>query len=191
MPSPASSRTVYFGYGSNLWRDQMRKRCPESTYVGVGRLDKYRWIISERGYANVVPSSPSSNDYVYGLIYTLSSSDERRLDVNEGVPETYAKEMIDVRTWSEAQLKKVGSLKQEDSKPEKMLVYVDHKRLEEAKPKKEYIYRMNMGIHDAIAAGVPRSYVDEVMRRFIPPQEDEDGGARQLAEKQAENFEEE
>jgi hypothetical protein len=30
--------TLYFGYGSNLWIDQMNRRCPESKLVGVGLL---------------------------------------------------------------------------------------------------------------------------------------------------------
>ena len=32
------AKTVYFAYGSNLWIDQMNRRCPENKYVGVGVL---------------------------------------------------------------------------------------------------------------------------------------------------------
>lgn len=32
------SLSVYFGYGSNLWIDQMNRRCPENKFVGVGLL---------------------------------------------------------------------------------------------------------------------------------------------------------
>lgn len=32
------AQTLYFGYGSNLWIDQMNRRCPESRYVGIGLL---------------------------------------------------------------------------------------------------------------------------------------------------------
>ena len=45
--------TIYFGYGSNLWREQMKQRCPQSEYLGVARLNNYTWLINERGYANV------------------------------------------------------------------------------------------------------------------------------------------
>lgn len=93
-----SSPTIYFGFGSNLWLDQMRTRCPTSTYLGVARLNDYKWIINDRGYANVV-SSPSANSSekkyahtVFGLVYALLPTDESRLDRNEGVPHAYTKE---------------------------------------------------------------------------------------------------
>jgi len=35
------ARTIYFGYGSNLWIDQMNRRCPENKYVGVGLLEDW------------------------------------------------------------------------------------------------------------------------------------------------------
>ena len=190
------SKTLYFGYGSNLWKEQMRLRCPSSTYKGVGCLHNYRWIINERGYANVVPSKPSSSSShpqeVYGLIYSLGPSDERSLDRNEGVPHVYGKEMISIQYWSATSDEPIDI----SSKPElkAMLVYVDYDRIEEAKPKQEYIHRMNEGIQDALAAGIPKDYVDTILRRFIPP-ETEDGedaeGTRQMARKQAESFEDE
>lgn len=98
VTKPADSPTVYFGFGSNLWLEQMRTRCPTSNYLGVARLNGYRWIINDRGYANVV-SSPSKNSSkkqykhtVFGLVYSLLLADEARLDRNEGVPKAYTKE---------------------------------------------------------------------------------------------------
>ncbi|KAF6237916.1 hypothetical protein HO173_004117 [Letharia columbiana] len=66
---------LYFACGSNLWREQMMLRCPKSTYVGVGHLAQYRWIISDRGYANIV-SSTKPEDEVYGHVYNLTSSSD-------------------------------------------------------------------------------------------------------------------
>lgn len=37
-PISTMSPTIYFGYGSNLWLDQMKRRCPDNQYVGVGVL---------------------------------------------------------------------------------------------------------------------------------------------------------
>jgi len=28
----------YFGYGSNIWIDQMNRRCPDNKYIGLGLL---------------------------------------------------------------------------------------------------------------------------------------------------------
>jgi hypothetical protein len=37
VDSPKYERThLYFGYGSNMWKDQMARRCPESALIGVG-----------------------------------------------------------------------------------------------------------------------------------------------------------
>jgi hypothetical protein len=96
--------TIYFGYGSNLWRRQMAERCPTSKYLGVGRLDGWKWIINGRGYADVVqvPQKTKDTDYshsVFGLVYALQPGDEKNLDKNEGVPVAYTKEWHDIQLW--------------------------------------------------------------------------------------------
>ncbi|OCL02836.1 hypothetical protein AOQ84DRAFT_357186 [Glonium stellatum] len=188
-------KTLYFGYGSNLWLRQMRLRCPTSEYLGVARLRGYRWIINGRGYANVVESqadneTANSADVVYGLVYSLLPTDEARLDVNEGVPEAYTKETMAVDFWASDPSVDDGQV--DVSKPpqdKEALVYIDRKRVTEDKPKKEYIYRMNMGIRDALDMGVPKKYVDGVMREFIPEEEEEKAGeTKAVAMKQALNF---
>jgi gamma-glutamylcyclotransferase len=200
MNWPAAKATIYFGYGSNLWRAQMAERCPKSTYIGIGRLSGYRWQINDRGYANVVKLAASYNpgsadsdykDVVYGLIYTLTPNDESRLDRNEGVPHVYSKDILSVDLWSASSSTSTQSI-DTTAKPEKkdMLVYVDHKRTLDSKPKAEYIIRMNHGIDDALAAGVPQDYVNEVLRKSIPPLDEKELG-RELKEKameQARNF---
>ena len=49
-----TGETLYLAYGSNLSTTQMSQRCPESRLVGVAVLEGWRWIINERGYANIV-----------------------------------------------------------------------------------------------------------------------------------------
>lgn len=187
------SSTLYFGYGSNLWLHQMAQRCPTSTYEGIARLPDYRWMINSRGYANVVEASTpvSGNKYdnvVFGLVYTLLEEDEERLDKNEGVPYCYTKEDLEVDFWpSKNESESVDVSK--PSEKRKMLVYIDRERVKDSMPKKEYIYRMNMGIKDAVKVGVPEKYVDSVMRKFIPEKDDQD--VQQFAMKQALAFEDE
>jgi hypothetical protein len=184
MPSSSSKPTIYFGYGSNLWKDQMTQRCPSSPYLGIARLNGYRWLINNRGYANVaqpVDSDQKDSDVVWGLVYSLEAEDERQLDLNEGVPFAYTKELLTVDYWPASNGSKPGT--DGEAVEKEMLVYIDRKRVEPDKPKKEYVYRMNMGIKDAVGEGMPQSYVDEVMRKFIPDEEDKDveGFARQQA----------
>lgn len=133
----------YFGYGSNLWKDQMKERCPTSTYLGIARLNGYRWIINERGYANVVETFETQKgptNEVWGLVFELQPTDEDKLDINEGVPEDYTKEDLTVDFWPERG-DKTPKVEDRAQKIE-MLVYINRKRLEPSVPKKEYIYRM-------------------------------------------------
>ncbi|KAG6038729.1 hypothetical protein E4U41_003780 [Claviceps citrina] len=83
---PGETRTsnvkYYFAYGSNLHMKQMQRRCPNSKYVGLGRLPDFRWQINERGFANVVAAQ---GHWVDGLVYEIDERDERKLDISEGV----------------------------------------------------------------------------------------------------------
>ncbi|KAJ4360492.1 uncharacterized protein N0V89_001057 [Didymosphaeria variabile] len=172
-PDP-SSPTIYFGFGSNLWLHQMATRCPTSTYLGVARLNNHKWIINDRGYANLVEVGPKSTltpDYsrvVYGLVYSLLPSDESRLDKNEGVPHAYVKELFPCDFWASKDGKKVDVTASPTESGKKMLVYIDRKRRTESTPKEEYVYRMNRGIEDVVKMGAPEAYVEEVLRKFIP-----------------------
>jgi hypothetical protein len=42
MPSDSETHeTLYFGYGSNIWIDQMNRRCPENKYIGTAVLNDW------------------------------------------------------------------------------------------------------------------------------------------------------
>ena len=171
-----TERKLYFGYGSNLWREQMQLRCPSSEYLGIARLNGWYWIINDRGYANVVQRSTNSvldgqhsstgGDEVWGLVYSLTPTDEARLDGNEGVPFAYTKEMHLIDFWLTESEDPIDHTRK--PKPERMLVYVDRKRTLPNKPKTEYIHRMNMGIADALKAGIPEEYINSTLRMYIP-----------------------
>jgi gamma-glutamylcyclotransferase len=138
---------LYFAYGSNMWKAQMAKRCPQSRKIGVARLIGYRWIITTRGYASVV-LSPA--DTVEGVLYEISGSDEDALDGFEGVRSgLYVKQFLPVHR---------------DGKQELALIYVDPITAEGA-PQQEYIDRINAGLADA---NLNDGYVIRYMRKFIP-----------------------
>ncbi|RDW89626.1 hypothetical protein BP6252_01658 [Coleophoma cylindrospora] len=169
--SPSQSQSqpqrLYFAYGSNLSLTQMLSpttgRCPTATYHSVGILRHWRWLIGERGYANIVPSA--ADDVVYGLLYTLQPADEGALDRAEGVPWAYQKMVM-----------QVGSLCGRERECDlEALVYVDGLRLGEGVVWPEYVARMNRGIGDALAKGVPLEYVERYLRPFIKEEGDEEG----------------
>ncbi|KAK4629141.1 hypothetical protein CLAFUW4_08302 [Fulvia fulva] len=217
MPLPSSSstkKTIYFAYGSNLWREQMRTRCPTSRYWGLARLKGYEWIIYERGYANVIEKEHTNDgrkieeeadgkkkhDYsneVWGLVYSLETEDEKRLDRNEGVPVSYQKEQIGCEFWpAEAEHNDSKEGRPDPSKRSKkidMLLYINRNLKKVGDIKKEYVYRMNQGIADAVKEGMPKEYVEQVLREYIREEEDEIRHERvqETAERQAANFENE
>jgi gamma-glutamylcyclotransferase len=143
----SNSTILYFGYGSNLRLQQMTVRCPGSTFVGIDRLRNYRWMINERGSANLVPLDPSTDfqngrAHVWGMVYTLTKSDEARLDRNEGVPFNHTKELHYIEFWP-TDTDNVDKKIDISAVPEKkgMLLYIDCKRTKDDKPREEYIYR--------------------------------------------------
>lgn len=161
-------------------------------------------MINNRGYANVVQvdnnterqtesvtkstTESETESVAYGLVYQLSSSDEKRLDINEGVPFAYTKEHLSTEFWPARQDNEMIDIS-DDPQLLKMLVYIDRDRTKDEAPKQEYIYRMNMGINDAVGLGLPQEYVKRVMRPFIPEKAEQD--VKALAEKQALAFEDE
>jgi len=159
-----STQTLYFAYGSNLWLDQMRRRCPGSTYIGTALLSKWKWIINTAGYANVIPSQDA---IVYGMIYTLTAADETKLDGFEDVPHDYIKRILPVEFFEKGD----HGGRREGKKIIQALVYVDVERLNEGPPRSEYITRINKAVNDAVEEGIPQEYVEKYIRRFIPADE--------------------
>jgi hypothetical protein len=146
-------------------------------------LKGYKWIIYDRGYANIVKlnnDDQAADEHYYGhevwgLVYSLQAADEKGLDGNEGVPIAYQKAYIECELWSVSRPND-GAVAGSSSHPDTsrspvktdLLVYINHHLTHESAPKEEYIYRMNQGIHDALKEGVPAPYVQQVMRKFIP-----------------------
>ncbi|TVY59014.1 hypothetical protein LCER1_G000302 [Lachnellula cervina] len=175
MTNPAN-KTLYFAYGSNLSLTQMASRCPTSTYHALAALHGWKWIIGERGYANVVASPASATatstfglrgrplapadededeeergeDYVVGMLYYLEAADEASLDRAEGVPDAYVKQMLDVDV--------LGAGGKETGERVQALVYVDVARTGMGVCKEEYVGRMNRGVRDAEGKGMSASY---------------------------------
>lgn len=143
MTSNPPKQRLYFGYGSNLWKAQMQRRCPTSRYHGIARLSGYRWIINERGYANIVQTfdtTPSHTNEVWGLVFEMQPEDEDKLDISEAVPHAYTKEDVTVDFWPVLEGGKPNV--NEEQQEVEVLVYIDRKRMVESVPKKEYVYRM-------------------------------------------------
>ncbi|KAI1618883.1 hypothetical protein EDD36DRAFT_44581 [Exophiala viscosa] len=64
-----------------------------------------------------------------------------------------------------------------DNTTVRALVYVDEDRVTPGEIAQEYIGRMNRAIDESVKLGVPQSWVDNILRKYIPPDisVDEDG----------------
>ncbi|KKK16983.1 hypothetical protein AOCH_004722 [Aspergillus ochraceoroseus] len=94
---------LYFAYGSNLSPTQMAMRCTVNPSrsahpVAIACLTRWRWLICEVGYANVIPPAElcvgkqrtaagagKDDDGVFGVLYEMDAADEEILDGYEGV----------------------------------------------------------------------------------------------------------
>ena len=78
---------LYFAYGSNLDRDQMRRRCPGHTVVGLGELRDHRLtfpLTSHDWGGGVASVGVAHGSSVWGMVYDLTDEDLAALDRYEG-----------------------------------------------------------------------------------------------------------
>ena len=79
----------YFAYGSNLHHLQMKKRCPNCKFIKKMILHNYNLTFrSKYGAADI---EKKRNRKVYGALYIISKSAEKRLDKYEEYPILYKK----------------------------------------------------------------------------------------------------
>jgi len=79
----------YFAYGSNLHHLQMKRRCPKCKFVKKMILHNYNLTFrSKYGAADI---EKKYGKKVYGALYIISKTAEKRLDVYEEYPVLYKK----------------------------------------------------------------------------------------------------
>ena len=87
---------LYFAYGSNLNRDGMASRCPDSEPLHRAVLED--WVLTFRGVADV---KPHDGGVAHGALWEISHRDLARLDRYEGWPSLYRRELLPVRFGDE------------------------------------------------------------------------------------------
>ena len=84
--------SLYFAYGSNLDREQMRHRCPGAVRLVRATMSGYRLAFT--GYSRVWQGAvatilPEPGAHVEGVLYRLAPGELRLLDRYEGHPNSY------------------------------------------------------------------------------------------------------
>ena len=87
--------TLYFAYGSNLNRADMRVRCPGADPVEPARL--HGWRLAFRGVADI---ERAPGEAVEGALWRLTPACVRSLDRYEGAPSHYRRLAVEVETAS-------------------------------------------------------------------------------------------
>ncbi len=86
-------KKYYIAYGSNTFKEQMKRRCPDSRLIGTTMLDGFE--LEFQGTATIIPKRGA---WTPVLIWEISELDEIRLDVCEGVHNgVYRKEMQEIQ----------------------------------------------------------------------------------------------
>ena len=93
---------LYFAFGSNLHKKQMKKRCKDSKYIGCYTLKNYKLSFRTGSYSRglikmgVADIEKKKNSKVLGAIYNISKRDEKKLDVYEDFPTLYIKKYFKI-----------------------------------------------------------------------------------------------
>lgn len=177
----------------------MAKRCPESRYLGLGCLQDWKWQINTRGYANIVPASGHSvQGLCYLLSKKDERSLDRSEGVPRAYEKRYlgvevfsANALISGRRVREVDERVSWELESRWSRehgrspgeyvkirPEyhcdngqviTALVYVNQFETSDGGPREEYRERIEAGMVDSIALGVPATYFDRYFSEAMAP----------------------
>ena len=80
---------LYFAYGSNLNRFQMKRRCKDSVFLKKINLKDFKLTFRSKYRAADIENKKGS--LVPGAMFDISKSDEKKLDVYEDYPILYKK----------------------------------------------------------------------------------------------------
>jgi hypothetical protein len=176
-------------------RGRLDSSLTSSIPIAIASLPGWKWLICQRGYANIVelPSDTLNSDSstVWGVLYNLTPDDEEILDMYEGhdegrnpkpkpnpdvsqrmrkpfeqgdwdynkhyLPVTVAKWLVEPTTFG----------LREGTSSVRVLTYVDEFRTVEGTIKQEYIGRMNRAMDESVQLGMPRSWCEKVMRKWV------------------------
>jgi gamma-glutamylcyclotransferase (GGCT)/AIG2-like uncharacterized protein YtfP len=129
---------LYVAYGSNLNIIQMGWRCPDAKVVGLGKIIDYKLT-----FRRVATIEPEEKKEVRVAVWDVQDSDEKALDIYEGYPSLYRKEMIDVLM--------------DNGKTIKAMVYIMNNG-KPAMPSKSYLETIIRGYNDV---GLDISYLTD------------------------------
>ena len=117
----------YFAYGSNLHHLQMKRRCSNCQFIKKMILHNYNLTFrSKYGTADI---EKKDGKKVYGALYIISKSAERKLDIYEEYPTLYKKMFF-------------------KNQGKKIMTYIMFKKSKLVPPTKRYLNIIKQGYKD-------------------------------------------
>jgi len=94
---------LYFAYGSNMERVQLKRLCPKAKFVAAAVLPGHELVFSGTsrmwggGIANI---RDMAGKKVEGVVWEIGEAERKTLDEYEGYPDLYVTKEVQVRTTS-------------------------------------------------------------------------------------------
>ena len=130
------SERYYVAYGSNLNKEQMNERCPDSPQVtGTAKIMDYRLVYRKSKTGFYLTIEEARGSYVPVGIWKVSDKDEKELDVREGCPKLYKKKDITLDVV----------LCDDSAKTLNCFIYILGPEHEYGLPKQKYVDRCRIG----------------------------------------------
>ena len=135
----------YFAYGSNMDLEQIASRCPRNyKLLGVAELEGYEFFINNLGVASIALDTVNPETVVYGPLFEISKNCLSCLDMHEGHPSAYKRDLIKVK------------FKGEEAEA---WVYTDTRTSQSGTPRPNYLERI---IEAATSFGFPKDYIEHL-----------------------------
>ena len=126
----------YFAYASNLKRNQMAERAPDSKPRFIATLPNFKLTFTARSgrQGGVASITPHRGEKVIGAVYDISERDLKRLDGYEGYSTVYDRRKVTV--WTET------------NEPIEAITYIKIAQSQEATPSPEHLAIIKQGYID-------------------------------------------
>lgn len=92
---------LYFAYGSNMERVQMKRLCPKARFVSKATLLDYELAFTKMSTSwggGVADLRPAKGKVVEGVLWEIPEQELKALDEYEGYPSAYIRKAITVET---------------------------------------------------------------------------------------------
>ena len=144
-----SKNRLYLAYGSNLNLPQMGMRCPTAKVVGTSEIKDYELLFRGGRRGAVATIEPLAGNSVPVLLWKIKAQDEQALDLYEGFPNFYRKEVMDVQL---------------EGKAVSAMVYVMNDGRELGAPSDFYLHTIAAGYE---TAGFDTDFLDQAVEKSI------------------------